>query len=46
LERQKKIRQQGKIMTEEEVNRLEIDRMINNLREIEKKIIIKTGINV
>ena len=35
---------QGKIMTDEEVNRLEIDRMINNLREIEKKIIIKTGI--
>jgi hypothetical protein len=46
LEKQKKIRMQGKIMTDEEVNRLEIERMINNLREIEKKIIIKTGIHV
>jgi hypothetical protein len=33
-------------MTDEEVNRLEIDRMITNLREIEKKIILKTGIHV
>jgi hypothetical protein len=46
LEKQKKIRLQGKIMTDEEVNRLEIDRMITNLREIEKKIILKTGIHV
>jgi phosphoenolpyruvate synthase/pyruvate phosphate dikinase len=34
------------VLTDEEVNRLEIERMINNLREIEKKIIIKTGIHV
>jgi hypothetical protein len=46
LEKQKKIRAQGKILTNEEFNRLELDRMINNLREIERKIIIKTGISV
>ena len=46
LERQKKIRTQGKIMTNEEVNRLELDRMIYNLREIEKKIIMKAGITI
>ena len=31
-------------MTEEDQNRLELERMINNLREIEKKIIMKKDI--
>jgi hypothetical protein len=46
LERQKRIRAQGKIMTSEEYNKIELDRMITNLRDIERKIIMKTGINV